>query len=188
QKENKRLLTESKSSSTLIRIYHIFNSLLYFLKIKLRKKGNVTTFYCGSAGHRVDFESNFINRYFFPSIQNLKETEYIQYEYGPALKNKNYKNEKSIIYASKLYTIFNLFRRFKSQPNLSLYKWDEFHSCILERSDLDLNNYYSKLPGRLESLSAYADISSFLIKKYQPKKIVGLCYYNNSMFAMHYMA
>lgn len=187
QKENNQS-TESKSNGTLIRIYNICNSFLYFLKVKFRKKGKVTTFYCGSAGHRVDFESNFINRYFFPSIQNLKKTEYIQYEYGPVLKNKNYKNEKSIIYASELYTIFNLFRRFKNQANLNLFKWDEVHSCILKRSGLDLNTYYKRLPVRLESLMVYADISSFLIKKYQPKEVIGLCYYNNSMFAMHYMA
>lgn len=188
QKEKEQSLTESRSSRALIRIYNICNSLLYFLKIKFSKKGKVAAFYCGSAAHRVDFESNFINRYFFPSIQNLKETEYIQYEYGPVLKNKNYKNEKSLIYASKLYTIFNLFRRFKSQANLNLFKWDEVHSCILERSGLDLDIYYKRLPVRLESLMVYADISSFLLKKYQPKEVIGLCYYNNSMFAMHHMA
>jgi hypothetical protein len=171
----------------LIRLGKLSSSFFYLLAVKFRKTEKITTLYCGAAAHRVDFESNFINRYFFPFTQ-LNETKYIQYEYGPVIKSKKYKNNESIIYVNKLHLIFKLFRKFKNKPKLNLFKWNELQYCVLERSGLDLSNYYKRLPVKLDSLMAYADASSLLLKKYCPETITGLCYYNEAMFAMHYMA
>src|SRR5690606_19960441 len=123
-------------------------------------------FYCGAAPYRVDFESNFINKFFFPLTQGVDKRTYVQYEYDSIIKDKKYENKESIIYVSKLHFIFKLFRKFKKKPGLILYSWNEVRSCVLERSGLDLNTYYKKLPAKLESIMAFADISSLLIKKY----------------------
>src|SRR5690606_19299600 len=63
---NKIPLSKPKTNTIVDKIQKTFSSFFYFLNINFRKSKHISTFYCGAAPYRVDFESNFINKFFFP--------------------------------------------------------------------------------------------------------------------------
>jgi hypothetical protein len=179
----------AKTRSKLDKVYIYFLSFLNYARFRFSKRKAVDVFFCGASSYRVLYQAFFINRYFQPFIDECHPGSFLEIEYNEKQRNKRYKNITRTIFIKNLFRAQRLLNKAKAKKH-SLYVpgWEPFILEAEQHLRLPLKNYKTEMIKRIGHIFVYADIFEMLFRKYSPKKVYGLCYYDTPMFAMHFAA
>jgi hypothetical protein len=182
--DDKATVSSNTRSKKLMQVLHSFR---YYIKLKFQKSKPVDTIYVGAAAHRVDYDSHFINRFFYPIIKENPQQSFLQFEYEARREGKNYNDLQATLFTKQLIPAFLMLNVLNKQT-LNMPQWDKFVSEIEAHTTISLNKDANSLTRHLHSVYSTAQAYLFLFKKYKPGKVLSLCYYKNETLAMHYAA
>jgi hypothetical protein len=179
------------------KIKKVGKKLISFFNISvlfLRPKAKVSILFSGASSHRVEFKGKFINRYFQPLIEYYSEKRdqsSLIIDYLPKDYTKNYSPTRFSFFLEKYkraaYSLFNLKRQ-----NLEC-ELKNFQNFIEEANvrlaeNFNYNDYISILKRNVQEIKVNAQIFDIFLRRYNPKTVVGLCYYSNEMYGLNYAA
>lgn len=170
-----------------------FRFILFCLKCKKRTKKPI--FLSGSQYHRVNFQGEFINRYYQPIVEwaEKKNLKFISADYSLLDRNKKYNSIEEPISLEQLFIGAKVFYKLKKARRKNELEIKSLESFINECIDLDIcqteyNKYLDLIIEKTDNVLAISYIFKLIFLKYSPDIAIGLCYYNLPMFAMNYAA
>jgi hypothetical protein len=171
----------------------LLSSLKTLWQLKQKKETHFPLLLAGANSHRIDFEGQFVNRYFQPVTEYLedKKQDFLLVEYEPRLASKKYPSENHLIFLDDYLPAAKFIQSLKLVAGPKTLKgFDEFFQEVRNKiPDVVKNKKYLKIiSARVKELKAYALVFDILIQKHKPHRAIGLCYYNMAMYAMNYVA
>ncbi|WP_089786620.1 hypothetical protein [Chitinophaga sp. YR573] len=172
-----------------------FRSFFYLLTLLLKRpEAGIPVIFSGANNYRVDFEGEFVNRYFQPMMEYMGETfkeDSLIIEYEREDRTKNYKSRNKLLFLKRYsYAAWLLQILQRKKRVMRLNGLEGFIKEVNERAGMNINynSYISELHGKLKLLFAYTYIYETIFDKYKPQYVIGLCYYSWPVFAMNYAA
>lgn len=165
------------------KVARLFLSIFHLLKLLFIKRQEIEYLFCGANNFRSKEGDVLINRFFYPIILNAKKP-YIEIEYTK--KNSlPYKDQRKIIFLHNVLPILNLFVR-KRKETFDFIAWNDVVKEI--KSSLHISLTKKTIINKMQSIKVYIKSFELIFNKLKVETVLGLCYYNNPMFAMHYVA
>jgi hypothetical protein len=186
---NKLLKSVASKPSSIKNLFRYFASFYYLLSLFVKKKKSIPFLFSGANSHRINFEGEFINRYYAPLMAHLTEIghESLIIEYHPRDISKQYPSVDSIVFLNNYLPAVKFLGLFKNKKNIiELDQFDDFIDDINRHIPaLKLKKtYVNALLNKVKAISNYKAVYSIFIKKYNPKYAVCLCYYSDPCFGM----
>jgi hypothetical protein len=174
--------TQQRNLRYLVSKYLKLIKAFYFLFL-LRIKNSKFSFSSASS-HRVFYEGDFINKYFYPIMKYLekKKLEYNTFEYK---FKSNHKVDSNLIY--KLFPIFNK----PIQSPESLFNDEtflKFLDILSQDNGIEKKEIKQKLSNKINMVNSWANLYDYIFKKTDSAYSFGLCYYSDPMFGMNLAA
>lgn len=180
----------------LIVIRTLPSLLNYFvLKAWSKKAGKkISCFFSDSGSHRVWLEKRFINRYFSPLEEQIKEIKnnasFLTIN-DDSTDYERYPKDENILFVQKYINGAKIVRYLNGDKTIfDCARFEEFLMGIQQEfPSLKVRKSYAKdLRSRVFNIQAASDVIDVLIQRHQPKAIFELCYYNTLRFAINYSA
>lgn len=169
-------------------------SLAKLCKLLLQAKKKVAVLFSGANSHRVDFQDAFINRYFQPLIEYINEEEgrqTLMIDHLPRALSKNYQPQTNLVFLDEYRSAARMITQFTSRRlKYNLPGYEELLNEVSERFNIELNKtqYKKSIEQTVREIQANAFVYDIFMKKYSPDLVMGLCYYNISIYGMNYAA
>ena len=186
--------TNTQENSTTKKIIKCVRSFIKLGKLLLQAEKKVTVLFSGANTHRVDFQDAFINRYFQPLIEYIKEEEgrqSLMIDYLPRDSSKNYKPQTNLFFLDEYRLAARIITEVRSRRlKYNLHGYEEFLNEVSERFNFDLNKtqYRKSIEQIVRETQANAFVYDIFLRKYNPGHVMGLCYYSGAMYGMNYAA
>jgi len=197
--ERRELAKKSSSKKSPLQllgiVFRAFPSLVNYLWFRASSnKDKIQYFFSDSGSHRVWFEKTYINRYFYPLEEQIKEIKnnasFLTIN-DDSHGYEKYPGDEHILFIQKYIIGAKILRFLKGNNNhFDCSGFEEFRMGIQQEFPaLKIRKTYKEeLNNRVFNILALSDVVDVLIERHQPKVIFELCYYNTLRFAINYSA
>lgn len=185
---------KKKEDSITKKIMKRVRSFIKLSRLLLQPEKKVMVLFSGANSHRVDLQGTFINRYFQPLIEYIKEEmsgQTVLIDYLPRDPTKNYRPESNLFFLDEYQYAARIITKIKGgNLKFNLPGYEEFLDEVNDTLYPDLNKtqYRNSIIKNINEIKANAFIYTIFLRKYTPGQVMGLCYYSLPIYSMNYAA
>ena len=172
--------------NALFRKLNVFKIKKKFQETELRESNII---FAGGKTHRIELNNESFNKYFDPIMDDLFDqcrTSSILFEYHDWSLKGVHKKER-VFSLHDFYLYFKL----KTKTSVKLKISAEMQAVLAEiegKTNIRSSVLCSRLESSINDILLWKETWLYILKKVKPKKIIGLCYYNNPMYGMNLAA
>jgi hypothetical protein len=165
--------------------------LMAFSALRKLRLSKVDFIFSGASPYRVSLKNKSFNRYFDPIMDYLekqKKNSYI-FEYDCHTGLSLYKKQR-VIQLPHLLPFFSGKGNYLDdiQSFKKLEGFSDLFGELKKLLDLEENVVKYSLVKQIKAVNTWANLYEFILKKTQPKYVLGLCYYSNAQYGLNLAA
>lgn len=194
----KGISSKSPQKSKVNGIIKIFDSLIQLIRLvvkpKVKGKWIIAT---ESENYKTIWNNTKINKFYYPleAAINQEGFQLLYLNWTPISKSIKSSNPKGILYMNQYYPFFRFWNKLKSFVKKPKVFFPEYKSIIKDiENEIPFKPPFSKgnekeyLCHNIEQVLSYSSSINIVLKKYSPKFILELCYYNLANLSLNILA